>query len=178
MNARDRPYKCIEESLETEILRINNAYLTNESVAPSAFSVDDKLEPHSAKIQTIFMGDFKMGDHYEAGQSGAMGPGAHAHTHTHDMTFNQIWNQVSGEIDLPRLSEELRQLRLAMRKEANEPEDDIAISDVAHAEQAAKSGNGPEALEKLKSSGKWALSVAEKIGTSVAVSAIKSTLGI
>jgi hypothetical protein len=56
-----------------------------------------------------------MGDKYEnQDQTGAVGPGVHAH----DINFKQVWNQISTEIDTQRLSEELTQLRLAMKKEA------------------------------------------------------------
>ena len=39
------------------------------------------------------------------GPVGAVGPGAHAH----DMQFQQIWNQVQGQIDLPVLARELEE---------------------------------------------------------------------
>lgn len=119
-------------------------------------------------------GDIVMGDKYEIGQAGAVGPGAHAH----DMTFNQIWNQVGGDIDLPHLAEELVALRQEMKKEATEPEHDIAIGAIATAEQMAKTGDGPKTLATLKTAGKWALGVAEKIGVGLAVAAIKSSLGM
>jgi hypothetical protein len=57
-----------------------------------------------------------------------------------------------------------------------EPENDIAVSEIAKAEQAARSGNGPKALEHLRSTGKWALDLATKIGTSVAVETIKKSM--
>lgn len=118
------------------------------------------------------LGEVTMGDIYNVGQGGAIGPNAHAH----DITFNQIWNQLQGSIELPKLGEELARLRQAMKKEAVEPEQDIAISEIAKAEQAAKSGNGPKVLEHLKSAGKWALDVATKIGTSLTVEVIKKSL--
>lgn len=113
-----------------------------------------------------------MGDTYKAGQAGAIGPNAHAH----DMTFNQIWNEMQGAIDLTQLANDLSRLRQEMKKEAIEPEQDIAVSEIAKAEQAAKSGDGPKALQHLKSAGKWAFDVATKIGTSLAVEAIKKTM--
>ena len=118
------------------------------------------------------IGEVTMGDIYNVGQGGAIGPNAQVH----DMTFNQIWNQIQGSIELLKLAEELSRLRRAMKQEAIEPEQDIAISEVAKAEQAAKSGNGPKVLEHLKSAGKWALDVATKIGTSLTVEVIKKSI--
>jgi hypothetical protein len=115
-----------------------------------------------------------MGGKYVTGQAGAVGPGAHAH----DMTFGQIWSQVEKSIDLPSLAEELGLLRQSMKKEATEPELDVAVGAIATAEQAAKAGNGPKALESLKSAGKWALDLSEKIGVGGATAAIKTALGV
>jgi hypothetical protein len=120
----------------------------------------------------INIGGKTMGDKYEVGQAGAVGPNAHAH----DMTFQQIWSQ--SDIHLPTLAAELSQLRSAMRQEVNTPEHDIAIGQIAEAEAAAANGDGPKALEHLKKSGKWAFDVATKIGVGVATAALKTSLGI
>jgi hypothetical protein len=108
-----------------------------------------------------------------SGPTGAVGDNAHAH----DITFNQIWNQLQGTIDLPKLADELSRLRQEMKNEAVEPEQDIAVSEIAKAEQSAKAGEGSKTVEHLKSAGKWAFDVATKIGTSLAAEALKKTLG-
>ena len=69
------------------------------------------------------------------------------------------------------------QLRQELRKEADTPEHDSSIGEIAAAEVAAKC-KGPQALEHLKKAGNWALGIAEKIGTTIAESAIKSALGL
>jgi hypothetical protein len=116
-----------------------------------------------------------MGDQYNiSGQAGAVGPQAHAH----DMTFNQIWQQLQGSVDLNRLAAELRELHDAMERDSVEPSHRLASGAVAAAEQSARQGDGPKALEYLKSSGKWALSVAQKIGVDVAAAVIKQSLGV
>lgn len=115
-----------------------------------------------------------MGDQYNiSGQAGAVGRQAHAH----DMTFSQTWEQLQGSIDLTRLATELRQLHEAMQRDAVEPSHQLAAGAVAAAEQSARQGNGPKVIKYLKSGGKWALSVAEKIGVGVATAAIKGALG-
>jgi hypothetical protein len=114
-----------------------------------------------------------MGDQYNvSGQTGAVGRKAHAH----GMTFSQVWNQ--SNIDLARLAEELGRLRLAMEREATEPSHKLASGAVAAAEQSAKENNGPKVLEYLKTAGRWALTVAEKIGTDLAKEALKKTMGM
>ena len=96
---------------------------------------------------------------------------------TGNINFQQLWNESSGSIDLARLSEELDQLRSAMRQAASEVEHDEAVGAVASAEKAAKQGDGPSALQFLKAAGKWAWDTANKIGAAVAVEAIKRAMG-
>ncbi|TES90080.1 MAG: pentapeptide repeat-containing protein [Desulfobacteraceae bacterium] len=108
-----------------------------------------------------------------SGQAGAVG----SHPHSHDMHFSQL-SQMASEIDLAKLADELSQLRREMRNEADTPERDSSIGEIAAAEVAAKNAKGPQALEHLKKVGKRALELAEKIGTTVAASAIKASLGL
>lgn len=119
-------------------------------------------------------GDVIMGDNYTTGQAGAVGPNAHAH----DMTVNQVWNQMSATVDLPRLQEELSTLRQALKDQASEPEHDIAIAEVANAEIAAKEGDGGRVLEHLRKAGQWVLSVATDIGAILAANVITKALGM
>jgi hypothetical protein len=125
-------------------------------------------------VTNFFVKGFHMGDNYSAGQAGAMGPGAQAS----NMTFQQIWNQTQGSVDLQQLARELERLNAALRSEAKEPEHQIAIGAVSAAEAEAKRGNGPKALEYLKKAGAWAFDVATKIGVNVASGAMKSVLGM
>lgn len=124
--------------------------------------------------QYVTIEEVIMGDKYEAGQVGAQGPGAQAH----NMTFQQVWLQCKGDIDLPQLAADLAKLRSAMKTEATSPEHDAAVGAVAAAETAAKKGDGATAMQHLKSAGKWALDTATKIGTAVASAAIKASLGL
>ncbi|MBE9593784.1 MAG: hypothetical protein IMF19_09930, partial [Proteobacteria bacterium] len=79
------------------------------------------------------------------GQTGAVGPGAHAE----HMAFNQIWNEIKDEIDLSALTSELAELRSKLKVEATTPEHDMSIGAIAAAESSAKEGKGPKALEYL-----------------------------
>jgi hypothetical protein len=122
----------------------------------------------------VFIGAI-MGDQYNvSGQTGAVGPNAHAH----DIVFQQVWNQLAERIDLPALADELARLRDAMGREAKAPEHFASAGTVAAAEASARQGQGAKALEYLKQGGKWALAVAEKIGVSLATEALKKSMGM
>ncbi len=62
---------------------------------------------------------------------------------------------------------------LARKQQATEAEHDIAISDIAKAEQAAKSKDTSKIAKYLKSAGSWTLDIASKIGVRVAIEAMK-----
>jgi len=139
-------------------------------------TIADKTQrDRDRQILSINVENLVMGDKYEIGQAGAAGP----HSHAHDMTFQQLWNQAGNQIDLQTLASELSALRAAMREHASgDPEEDLNIGNVAAAEKSASEGDGPKALEHLKSAGKWAFDVATKIGTGVATAALKTALGL
>ena len=118
--------------------------------------------------------EIKVGDTYNAGQAGAIGPNAYAH----DVTLSQTWNRLEGSIDLAQLADELARLRQEMKKEAIEVEQDIAVVEVGKAEQAARAGDGSRTLGYLRSVGKWAIDVATKIGTTLAVEVINESMGV
>lgn len=111
------------------------------------------------------------GDTYNIqGQTGAAGPGAHAH----DNTFQQVQ---AGGLDLAKLAEELGRLRAAMRDQATGTrEQDKATGAVADAEEAAAKGDGTAAMRHLRSAGAWTLGVAERIGVAIATEALKRAM--
>jgi hypothetical protein len=122
--------------------------------------------------KSIVHGDLKMGDTYQAGQAGAIGPNAHAH----DINFQQIWNDKGGHINLEKLQSELETLRNVMSEKAASSDHYIEIGNVAAAEKAVRDGSGEKALEYLARTGKWTLAVAQKIGVEVAICALKAAL--
>lgn len=116
-----------------------------------------------------------MGDSYRTGQAGAVGPNAISH----DTTFSNIWNRLEPLISLSNLSEELQQLRIAMRKFAGEDlEQDLAVAAIAQAEKSAKASDGPSVIKHLRAAGSWALDMAKSIGVEVAAAAIKAAAGL
>ena len=95
-----------------------------------------------------------------------------------DLVFQQVWSEVGGSIDVPKLADDLVKLRKAMQQDATDTEHLEATVNVSKAAEAAKLGNGPKALEYLKAAGKWALDTATKIGTSVASNALTKAIGV
>jgi hypothetical protein len=116
-----------------------------------------------------------MGDQHNYSTTGSQSPIFGAGMQTRDI--NNTWS--APTIDLPRLAADLVELRRAMRAEAKgEAEEDVALGEIAKAEAAARSGDQKGALQALKAAGKWAFSVAEKIGVGVAIAAMKPLLGV
>ena len=133
-------------------------------------SSNGRYEPNTRNhYMEVVMGD--INNNY--GQSFAIGRNVHAH----DISFQQIWNKASEQVDLSELASELRVLLTQLREAATEPEHRAAIGQVEAAAEASEAGNGPKALEYLKSAGKWTFNTASKIGIGVATAAAKSALG-
>lgn len=115
-----------------------------------------------------------MGDSYQTGQAGAVGPGSIAI----GQKFTQVWNQTAGQVDLRELAAELQKVRAEARARASgTPQEDVALAELAKAEVAAEQGDGPTAFAHLARAGRWALSVAQAIGVPVAVRALESAIG-
>lgn len=139
------------------------AALSDRATAPQ-ITVNNCQEAHN------------MRDKYEnSGQAGAIGP----HSRAHDIQFlQQTWDQMGAGADPAILSDELGRLLVAMKADAVEPEQFEALTAVSRAKVAAEGGDGPGALAMLKSAGKWAAEVANKIGTALATEAIKKSLNL
>jgi hypothetical protein len=99
-------------------------------------------------------------------------------TRKQNVTVTQAWNNFSSNINLVELADQLRRLGEALGNEAKEPSQKLAVGAIAAAEQSARDKDGPKVLEYLKTAGKWAFDVAEKIGVELAKDAIKVALGL
>lgn len=87
-------------------------------------------------------------------------------------------NLLNGKIDFEKLENELSRLHTQMKKLSKTDDHDIAVGEIAKAKKAAKEKNKAKVFEYLKSAGEWALDVATKMGTSLAIEALKIALGI
>lgn len=113
-----------------------------------------------------------MGDTYNVGNAGAVGP----HSSATNVTFNSAAANLASQLDVNALVAQLAQLRAEMLKEATDGNHYEAIAAVAKAEDAMKKGETSGALGNLKVAGKWALDIAVKIGVSVAAKAIEGVI--
>jgi hypothetical protein len=95
-----------------------------------------------------------------------------------NMTSTQAGTQIEKTVNLTQLADDLSRLRQAMKREAPGTERDIAIDEIARAEQAARAEDIPKVTEHLRSAGKWTLDVATKIGAAVAVEALNKAMGL
>lgn len=169
----ERDSEALKESLSK--LRSLNSQILGLSGGIGLLEMPGDRDTSSRPRIFINRGGLRMGDTYDiSGQAGAVGPNAHAH----DINFTQVGRQIEKSVDLSRLAEELSKLRQAMKAEAKEVEQDIAISDIAKAEQAAKAKDSSKVAEYLKSAGQWSLEIASKIGVPLAIEALKQATGI
>jgi hypothetical protein len=140
-----------------------------------ASEVKQLLITHVHSTGPVIIGDNSMGDIYHAsGQVGAVGPNANVHGNT----FQQIWSQSAESIDLQGLAPELRTLAEQLKPQVSAPEHRVAIANVEAAADAAASGDGPKALEYLKTAGAWTWTKANEIGVPVAIAAALKALGL
>ena len=79
-------------------------------------------------------------------------------------------------IDLKTLAVQLEELRVAMKGEGKSTAHDIATGQIAAAKEAADNKDQKGTVSALKSAGKWALGVAQKIGVTVASKAIEDAM--
>jgi uncharacterized membrane protein len=168
----ERHSEAIKESL-SKLRSLNSQILGLSGNVGLLELTEDRTSPDRAGI-FINRGGIKMGDTYKVGQAGAVG----SHAHAHDMTFTQIGSQIEKSVDLSQLADELSKLRQAMKAEATDAQHDIAVSDIAKAEQAAQTKDSSKVAEYLQSGGKWALEIASKIGVPLAIEALKQATGV
>jgi len=169
----------VEQMLHTELELFEEDFVELdkqtevEAYAEMLVDIASQRGNYEVGTRNFFVQELNMESKYKitGGNQGAVGDEAVAHD------FTQVSNQTLGSIDMTALAAELARLRVEARKDAVEPEHDMAVSDIAQAEQAAKEGQPSKVVQHLKSAGTWALDVATKIGTSVAVEAIKRSMG-
>lgn len=156
----------IRESLSQ--LRALNSWILGLSGSVGLLELTEAKVPGQKTNLEVNMGDIIS----VSGQVGAVGRGSQAQ----NMTFLQVGGQVAETIDLDELSKELARLRQAMKNESVTIEQDIAVSEIGQAEQAAKSKDSTKLAEHLSAAGKWALDIATRIGVPLAVEALKQVI--
>lgn len=137
----------------------------SDNIGGQVFSIP---QPKQFVLQQFFSND----QYNVTGQVGAIGPNAKAA----DNAFTQALQKAACGVDLSALAVELAILHDSMCKQASTIEHGQAIASIGIAERAAKEHDEAKAFENLRSAGKWALSVATKIGVSVAAKALQTAI--
>ncbi len=106
------------------------------------------------------------------GSSLAQGTSAKSSSNSNNVVSS---SGISG-VDLKILVSDLDQLRVGMRAVAQELEHDEAVTAVGKALKAAEIGDEKSVAGHLKTAGKWALGIAEKLALSIATEAIKDSM--
>ncbi len=117
-----------------------------------------------------FYGDTHLGDKFESKQIGVAG----RNSRNRGVSVSRVENN----IDLVALADELAKLKAQMLAEAFDPDHFTAVAEVAHAENAARGGDGQSAWQHLARVGNWGIGVATKIGAELAVAYSKSEMGV
>ncbi len=86
--------------------------------------------------------------------------------------YVSLWNDLNNEIDLSKLEQELSAFRIALKKVADSPEHDVAVSFIANAEIAARNADGPSVLLHLSNIGQSEIAVAYNINATLITKAI------
>ncbi|MBB4113468.1 hypothetical protein FHT80_002794 [Rhizobium sp. BK226] len=143
--------------------------------APNTLTLSEFLQGISREDMNSGTGERVVSrDTYNIQNAGAVGP----HSSASNVYFGDAWKKTQGSIPLEQLTTDLEILRKHLAVLAEGAEQYQKVGAVANAKKAAEEGNGPMALQALASAGEWALNAATAIGTAVAASAIKSSLGL
>lgn len=125
----------------------------------SSFS-DSTLIHHTAK-----------GDHYNIGHAGAVGRGAKAV----DSGKASIEDALA-DIDMAALARELAILFRALAESTPNPEDDLAVAEIAQAARAAGEQDKVSTFIHLRNSGKRPLETANAIGLDIVATLLRRVL--
>ncbi|MGH9235878.1 MAG: hypothetical protein ACRD0R_21375 [Acidimicrobiales bacterium] len=157
---------------EQDFLEVGDAGEADRYVAGLIAADAHRSEVGSFRSPEVFF----MGDqvNIDRSQVGAIGDNAVvAHN-----TFEQLWTEVQDDIDLRSLADELEQLRASLGGAAATAEETAALGEAAQAEIAARNGDGPTVMQRLRSAGRWLLAKAEEVGTPLVSAALRQALGL
>lgn len=110
--------------------------------------------------------DLIMGDKISVYNSaiGAMGRGA--------VNYGNVTSSATEKYDYDIILEELQKLKNALYTAPQNDQQIIALSDVIHAEDAARNEDGAAMTKHLKKLGTWVFNLARDIGVNVVASII------
>ncbi|MEO3822747.1 hypothetical protein [Actinomadura sp. B10D3] len=116
-------------------------------------------------------GPYMTSNYNNYGLVGAMGENASSHNNT-------FAGSIAAPGMLAELIKELVALRDAMREQAANAEQDVAVAEVSQAVELLRQGDQEGAQSRLARAGGWALQVATGIGTALAASTLQHVAGM
>ena len=169
----DKYIKVLKNQPDSHLTQLDFKFQKAISLrVPKNISNKNKDQNPNPKIKEHESGVTIMGDNYNIyGQAASVGKKSKS-----DNTTNQqivLSKENSGE-----LKNELELLRAAMRESAQSTDDDLAVVEIGKAIEASSEANNNNVLTHLKSAGKKALDVSEKIGVSLVTALLKQELGL
>jgi hypothetical protein len=148
------PVTVLLERVETEEIRLR---LRKENESRTGMTIN-------------VAGDLHLGDNFAADVIGVAGNGSQVR----DVSVTHV----EMLVDLLALADELVELKAQMLVEAIEPHHYSAVSEVAHAEQAARDGDESKTLRLLRSAGNWVWEVGTRLGENVALDVARGKLNL
>ena len=128
--------------------------------------LSNAAQPHS---QAVVHGDQII----NFGNAGAIG----RHS-TGTSMFQQQWSDISSQIDMQVLANELSSMRLQLVKRARSRSDYQMLGVLAEAEEQAESHKGPEMMKTLAEAGKGLLEFTKDVATDLTAKVIAKALGL
>jgi hypothetical protein len=157
---------------EQDFLEVDDAGQADRYVAAMIAADAHRSEVGSfSSPGVLFMGDQV---NIDRSQVGAVGDNAVVANNT----FEQLWGEVQDDIDLRTLADELQRLRATLGGAAATAEETAALGEAAQAEIAARDGDGPTVMQRLRAAGRWLLDKAEEVGTPLVSAALRQALGL
>jgi hypothetical protein len=154
-------------------------FLKNLRIRKNIFSKVEKELKYEIHAREVYMGNSSKFSNINS-TIGVQGDNANVENVTQvSQSGGQLyanWSQSGG--NLTALAQDLAKLKTELGAQAKDAEHFEAAAAIAKAEDAAKNNDGPTVFDYLKKAGNWALDTATKIGTTVAVEALKKSLGM
>lgn len=121
-------------------------------------------------ITQFFEGDYIKGDQYNIKQAASVGP--------HSQAKNIHFKNSRKNIDLKKLSNELKLLRAALEQQVSESKNLKVLYNIVAAEEATQLNDESKVMEHLKAAGEPALQLAIKTNMPIAANTIRAALDL
>lgn len=165
--------------VETRMLKLVKDYYAglenqkNKSFSKKKQQKKDKEIQHIVNLNISTQGGNSMGDIYSATQVGTQGPNS-----GNSATISQSFNNNPDNIDFFKLFSELDRIKVCLKNEPENEENDILIGEVVKALKMIKENKKQDVIAHIKNIGTKLYDIAKSIGCSVVAKIIAAEAGI